>query len=124
MEPRLGSNSSPNPVGTPVFRVTTRTGPPGPVPNPDRSQVTRNRCYHYAYDSIIMAILLMRPTITCYTSVRLLYSCNVVSKHYAPDKNQTIHRTISCQPTHQTHLILDILQSYDLVVGTSTNQYW
>jgi hypothetical protein len=36
MEARSGSNMSPNPVGTPVFRVTTRTGPSGPVPNPEQ----------------------------------------------------------------------------------------
>jgi len=44
MEPRSGSNPSPNLVGSPVFRVTTWTGHSGPVPNPDRSRVTRNRC--------------------------------------------------------------------------------
>jgi len=44
MKPRSGSNPSPNPVGTPGPRVTTWTGQSGPVPNPDRSRVTRNRC--------------------------------------------------------------------------------
>jgi len=44
MEPRSCSNPSPNPVGTPVFGVTNRTGPSGPVPNPVCSRVTQNRC--------------------------------------------------------------------------------
>jgi hypothetical protein len=35
MEPQSGSNPSANPVGTPVFQVTTRTGPFGPFPNPE-----------------------------------------------------------------------------------------
>ena len=43
MEPRSGSNPSPNLVRTPVFGVTTRTGPSGPVRNLDRSRVTQNR---------------------------------------------------------------------------------
>jgi len=44
MEQRFGSNQSPNPVVTPAFGVTTRTGPSGTVRNPDQSVVTWNRC--------------------------------------------------------------------------------
>jgi len=44
MEPQSGSNLSPNPVDTPVFRVKTRTAQSGPVPNPHRCRVTLNRC--------------------------------------------------------------------------------
>jgi len=35
MEPRTCFNPSPNTVGTPVFQVTTRTGPSCPLPNPE-----------------------------------------------------------------------------------------
>jgi len=41
MEPQSRSNPFRTPPGTPVFRITTRTGPSGSVLNPDRSRVTR-----------------------------------------------------------------------------------
>jgi hypothetical protein len=43
-ETRSGSNPSVNPLGIPLFRVTTLTERSSPVPNPDSSQVIRNHC--------------------------------------------------------------------------------
>jgi len=56
------------------------------------------------FDSIATSILIalsrsrltMRPVISATLPNWLSCSCNVVSKHYAPDKNQAIRRMISC----------------------------
>jgi len=65
----------------------------------------------------------MRPVISATLPNWLLCSCNVVSKHYAPDKNQAIRRVISC---HTLRLIsLNFMTSYypfATVVGTSANK--
>ena len=66
------------------------------------------------FDTITTSILIalsrsrlrMRPVISATLPNWLSCSCNVVSKHYAPDKNQAIHRMISCHTVPQTKLKL------------------
>jgi len=68
--------------------------------------------------------LRMRPVRSATLPNWLSCSCNVVSKHYAPDKNQAIHRMISCHTVPQNlNLNLDILLPVIVtVVGTSANK--
>jgi len=62
---------------------------------------------------LMIALLQSRYTISDYAWISLATlpsglscSCNVVSKRYAPNKNQAIHRMISCQTICQMELVL------------------
>ena len=83
------------------------------------------------FDSIATSILIalsrsrltMRPVISATLPNWLSCSCNVVSKHYAPDKNQAIRRMISCHTLRG--FIFQSMTSYypfATVVGASANK--
>jgi len=76
------------------------------------------RGFVYAYfDAITTSILIallrsrlrMRPVVSATLPNWSSWSCNVVSKHYAADQNQAIHRMISCHMLRSSSSNLDIL---------------
>jgi len=86
---------------------------------------------HPYFDAINTGILIalsrsrlrICPVICAMLPNWLLCSCKVVSKHYAPDKNQAIHRMILCHTL--CWLSFQFTTSYYLfvtVVGTSANK--